>query len=434
MKPIVPGYAETLDYLYERLPMFQRIGAAAYKANLDNTLAICKVLGNPETKFRSVHIAGTNGKGSTSHMLAAILQSTGLKVGLYTSPHLQDFRERVRINGKLIPQKHIVQFVAKHKTAFEAIAPSFFEWTVGLAFDYFASKKVDIAILETGLGGRLDSTNVVTPVLSVITNISPDHMNLLGDTLEKIAREKAGIIKPHVPVVIGETQAETEAVFLSTARLNESPIIFADQHWNAEPEKENTRPGLYVSLTRNGLPSYSDLECGLKGLYQLKNIATVMEAVEQLQLMGFRITEKDIRKGIAYVSVMTGLRGRWEQLSASPLTYADTGHNEAGIREVLRQFDLIPHSQLLFVLGMVNDKDIDKMLSLLPVTAEYFFCAASVPRALHPAILQESAGKYGLKGEVYPTVKDALHAAQEKARQLDLVFVGGSTFTVADAL
>jgi len=434
MKRIPPGYQKTLDYLFERLPMFQRIGAAAYKANLDNTLAICKLLDNPENKFRSVHIAGTNGKGSTSHMLAAILQHNGLKVGLYTSPHLQDFRERVRINGKPISRKYVVDFVEKYRKEFEVIQPSFFEWTVGLAFDYFANEKVDIAILETGLGGRLDSTNVVTPLLSVITNISPDHMNLLGDTLPKIAFEKAGIIKPGVPVIVGETQPEVEAVFRSVASEKKAPLLFADCTLRVSTENRVIRPGNFLAITKNGQDWLRNVECGLKGQYQKKNIITVLAAVEELIAQGFKIEEQDIRKGLLYVTVTTGLRGRWEQLSSSPLTFADTGHNVAGIREVIKQISEVQHHRLFFVLGMVNDKDLDGILSLLPPRAEYFFCAASVPRALEAEKLQELARKHGLKGIVSPSVKEALSAAQKKAGPNDLVFVGGSTFTVADAL
>jgi dihydrofolate synthase/folylpolyglutamate synthase len=434
MKPITPGYAETLDYLFARLPMFQRIGAAAYKANLDNTLAICKLLGNPEDKFRSVHVAGTNGKGSTSHMLAAILQNSGLKVGLYTSPHLKDFRERIRINGKPIAQKYIVSFVERYKKEFEEIEPSFFEWTVGLAFDYFAQEKVDIVILETGLGGRLDSTNVVTPLLSVITNISFDHTNLLGNTLEKIAVEKAGIIKQGVPVIIGETQTEVEDVFKAKSAEMKASVLFADCLLHAAHEKHTLRHGTFLLVKKQGTPWLRNLECGLRGHYQKKNIITVLAAVLELLRQGFDISEQDIRKGILYVSVTTGLRGRWEQLSSNPLTYADTGHNEAGMREVLKQISEIPHYQLYFVLGMVNDKDLSAILSLLPARAEYFFCAASVPRALDATVLQTHAKKHGLKGAVYTSVKDALSAAQAKAGRSDLVFVGGSTFTVADAL
>jgi dihydrofolate synthase/folylpolyglutamate synthase len=415
--------------------MFQRIGAAAYKANLDNTHAICQLLNNPENKFKSIHIAGTNGKGSSSHMLAAILQSRGLKVGLYTSPHLKDFRERIRINGKMIPKPYITSFVRKHKKAFEKIEPSFFEWTVGLAFAYFAEQQVDIAVIETGLGGRLDSTNVITPLLSVITNISPDHMNLLGDTLPKIAVEKAGIIKFKTPVVIGETQNNVKAVFKRVAKARKAPLFFADEHFKAFSAKKNTGgTDQLLNIAGEGKVFMKNLSYGLKGRYQQKNIATVFQTLVLLNEQGFDISEKHIRQGIAEVVPMTGLRGRWERISAKPLTIADTGHNEAGIREVLKQIRLTPHRKLLFVLGMVSDKDISKILTLLPRTATYFFCKASIPRALDAHTLQAMAKRKGLKGDPYPTVQKALRAAQKKAGKADLVFVGGSTFTVADAL
>jgi dihydrofolate synthase/folylpolyglutamate synthase len=427
------SYSQTLDYLYSRLPMFQRIGAAAYKANLDNTIYICKALGNPENKFRSIHIAGTNGKGSSSHMLAAILQSAGLKTGLYTSPHLKDFRERIRINGKMIPRSYIVGFVEKHQHRFENIEPSFFEWTVGLAFDYFASENIDVAIIETGLGGRLDSTNVITPLLSLITNISYDHMNLLGNTLRKIAAEKAGIIKPAIPVIIGETQTGTDSVFKAKARKQKAPLSFADQELKAHIVK--TKQGrLTLTVKRKNKVYLKDLHCGLPGYYQQKIILGVLRSIEVLNSIGFHISEKQIRKGIAEVKELTGLRGRWETLSENPLTIADTGHNEAGIREILAQIRSVPHKRLLFVLGMVSDKDIGKILAMLPEKAQYYFCKASVPRALDAIVLQKQAAEAGLKGKTYTTVKKALLAARREAKKGDLVFVGGSTFTVADAL
>jgi dihydrofolate synthase/folylpolyglutamate synthase len=428
-------YSSTLSYLYARLPMFQRIGAAAYKANLDNTLAICELLGHPERAFKSVHIAGTNGKGSSSHMLAAVLQSRGLKVGLYTSPHLKDFRERIRINGKMIPKPYIVRFVSKHKRAFEKIEPSFFEWTVGLAFDYFAHEKVDIAIIETGLGGRLDSTNVIQPLFSIITNISADHMNLLGNTLPKLAFEKAGIIKARTPVIIGETQNNVKAVFKRLAKIRKSPILFADEHFKAIPvKKAGTQTSQLLNISGEGKIFLKNVACGLKGLYQQKNIATVFQALVLLNESGFDLSEKHIRQGIAEVAEMTGLRGRWEMIQAKPLTIADTGHNEAGIKEVLKQIRRTPHRKLLFVIGLVSDKDISKILSLFPKKADYYFCKASVPRALDADTLQAMAKRKGLKGKPYSTVKKALRAAQKKAGKGDLVFVGGSTFTVADAL
>lgn len=440
-------YQQTLDYLYTQLPMFQRIGAAAYKNNLDNTIAICKLLGNPENKFRSIHVAGTNGKGSTSHLLASILQSAGYKVGLYTSPHLKDFRERIKINGEMIPQQNVVDFVETNKTDFEKIQPSFFEMTVGLAFDYFVSQQIDIAIIEVGLGGRLDSTNVIRPEVSIITNISFDHTALLGDTLEKIAAEKAGIIKPETPVIIGETQVEIKNVFIKKAKQNNAPLFFAEeiykavnvQHINNERlllsmdiEKQSDAPTF--SEGENGETIYFNLETELLGLYQQKNIPAVLCAVEVLNKRGFEITEAAIRDGIKNVTKQTGLLGRWQILSQQPLVIADTGHNEAGIKEVLNQIDKTPHDQLHFVLGMVNDKDISTILSLLPKNAKYYFCQANIPRALEVNDLAKQAKMAGLNGEICGSVSNALIFAKKNAQITDLVFVGGSTFTVAEVV
>lgn len=414
--------------------MFQRIGAAAYKADLNNTIAICKLLGNPENKFKSLHIAGTNGKGSTSHMLASVLQSAGLKVGLYTSPHLKDFRERIKINGEMIPEKFVVDFVEVYKTDFEKIQPSFFEMTVGLAFDYFAKEKVDIAVIEVGLGGRLDSTNVITPLVSVITNISYDHVNLLGNTLEKIAVEKAGIIKPKIPVVIGERQKETEHVFIEKAKKNKSELFFANEVFDVKPEL--FQKGNYQILKvedKNGV-LFDHLECELLGSYQKKNISTVLCALDEINKVGFVISKEDIQKGLRDVVKQTGLLGRWQILSEKPLVIADTAHNEAGISEVLNQLVHTPHQKLHFVLGMVSDKDISKILFRLPKNAIYYFCKADIPRALPAFELSLEAKKAGLKGEIYACVHDAYIAAKENASEDDLVFIGGSTFTVAEVV
>ena len=431
------NYKETLDYLYKQLPMFHRVGSAAYKANLDNTIAICKLLDNPENKFRSTHIAGTNGKGSTSHMLASVLQSAGYKTGLYTSPHLKDFRERIKINGKMISREYIVDFVEKYKTDFERIQPSFFEWTVGLAFNYFAREKVDIAVIEVGLGGRLDSTNVITPELCVITNISYDHMALLGDTLPKIAAEKAGIIKPGIPVVIGAAQASTKKVFIDKAKKERAEIHFASQEYKAKNTRTtfaHASPLLITDIAKGRKIVYKDLECGLTGHYQRKNIPAVIKAVELLNEKKFNIEEKALRKGIQKVVKQTGLRGRWQILSQKPLTIADTGHNEAGIKEVLSQIESVPHKKLHFVIGVVNDKDVRTILKMLPKDALYYFCKASIPRALPQEELKELAAKAKLQGQTYPTVKKALKAAQANAKKNDLVFVGGSTFVVAEVV
>lgn len=431
------SYPEALDYMYAQLPMFQRIGSAAYKDNLDNTIALCKRLNNPEHKFKSIHIAGTNGKGSTSHMLASILQAAGLKVGLYTSPHLRDFRERIKINGRLIPQQYILDFINVHKLFFDELKPSFFEMTVGLAFDYFATQKVDIAVIEVGLGGRLDSTNVITPELSIITNISFDHVALLGNTLEKIAGEKAGIIKPHVPVIIGETHTSTAPVFIEKAKKQPASLLFADRIYTAKGAQqtwEGSKLYLTADIEKEGTLIYKNLQSQLLGLYQLKNIPTVLAAVEQLNKKGYQLNEALVRKGIKQVVEATGLLGRWQVISQKPLVIADTGHNEAGIKEVLAQLRVTPHEQLHMVIGMVNDKDISTVLDLLPKQATYYFCKATIPRALPAKELQAAAREKGLTGNAYETVAQALEAAKNKATESDLILIGGSTFTVAEVV
>lgn len=406
------NYPETLSYLYSHLPMYQRIGVAAYKADLNNTVAICKMLGNPENKFKSVHIAGTNGKGSVSHMLASVLQCAGYKVGLYTSPHLKDFRERVKINGKMIPKNHVTKFVERYRTDFEKIKPSFFEWTVGLAFDYFSKEKIDIAIIETGLGGRLDSTNVITPLLSIITNISYDHQNLLGDTLEKIASEKAGIIKNKGIIIVSEKQKKVKKIFQAKSKNENALLLFTED---------------FVSTNIH-------IPCGLKGKYQEKNIPTIIFASEILHQLGFEINASDITQGLKDVIRLTGLRGRWDILSAKPLIVADIAHNEAGILEIFKQVKQTPHQKLHVVFGTVNDKNISKIISLLPKKAAYYFCKADIPRALDEKILVEQAKKIGLQGETYPTVKQAFNSAKKNASSKDLILVTGSAFVVAEAI
>lgn len=426
-------YEKTLDYLFSRLPMFQRIGQAAYKADLNNTLAICSILGNPEKKLKCIHVAGTNGKGSSSHMLASVLQQAGYKVGLYTSPHLIDFRERIKINGKLIAKTEVVKFVEQFKEPFEKIEPSFFEWTVGLAFYYFAQQEVDVAVVEVGLGGRLDSTNVINPVACLITNIGLDHQALLGDTLPKIAAEKAGIIKHKTPVIISQTQLEVISVFNNKAQELKAPIEFADKNFkiiNYEYDK-NTLKLLVLNRKDDSRHHY---ELDLQGSYQLKNILGVLNTIDVIKQKGFIIEEEDISNGLKQVQKLTGLQGRWQIIHNKPLAIADTGHNEDGIREVLENLKRYDYKQLHVVLGVVNDKDITKILKMLPKEAIYYFCKASIPRALNENELSEKATKAGLKGKTYQTVTAAFQKAKKQAKANDLIFVGGSTFTVADVL
>jgi dihydrofolate synthase / folylpolyglutamate synthase len=450
-------YSDTIHYLYSQLPLFTRDGLSAYKADLTNTIALCERLGNPQHQFKSVHVAGTNGKGSTSHMLAAILQTAGYKTGLYTSPHLKDFRERIRINGEMISEQEVIDFVDTHKVDFEEISPSFFEMTVALAFDFFAKNKVDIAIIEVGLGGRLDSTNIIMPLLSIITNIGWDHMNILGDTLQLIAAEKAGIIKPVIPVIIGENQPEVAPVFIEKARKENSKISFASDVFKSQvlslksevigqKSIENVNEFLSVRIIPKSETSASrlkvsdfglqtiDLRLDLPGTYQLKNLKTVLCAVEELKLQAFKITTQDIRKALSQVKALTGLHGRWEVLSKSPLTICDTGHNPEGIQEVLQNIAAISYEKLHFVIGVVNDKDMSKILNILPVNAIYYFCKPDIPRGLEAESLKRKAEDFGLRGEVYSSVKMAFDTAQRNAADNDLVFIGGSTFVVAEVI
>jgi dihydrofolate synthase/folylpolyglutamate synthase len=431
------NYPQTVAYLYAQLPVFTRVGASAYKANLDNTIELCARLDNPQNKFKTIHIAGTNGKGSTSHMLAAVLQTAGYKTGLYTSPHLKDFRERIRINGEMISEQSVIYFVEKHKPDFEDIQPSFFEMTVGLAFDIFAKEKVDIAIIETGLGGRLDSTNIITPLLSVITNIGWDHMNILGDTLPLIAAEKAGIIKPDIPVIIGERQEEVAAIFINKAKQEHAAIQFASELYEVKGERQKAKGFdelLDIEVTNNAQLTTHNLQLDLTGSYQLKNIKTVFATIDELRKQGFVITNDHIITALRQVKTLTGLHGRWEVLSREPLTICDTGHNPDGIAEVLKNIAAVTYNQLHFVIGMVNDKDSSKVLGMLPKDAVYYFCRPDIPRGLEAESLRQQAANFGLHGEAYPTVKAAFSAAQNAAQKNDLVFVGGSTFVVAEVV
>ena len=426
-------YPQTLDYLFSRLPMFQRIGAAAYKANLDNTFAICKALGHPEKKIKCVHVAGTNGKGSSSHMLAAVLQQAGYKTGLYTSPHLIDFRERIKINGKQIPKTDVVKFVEDYKNTFYSIEPSFFEWTVGLAFHYFAAQEVDIAIIEVGLGGRLDSTNVIKPECCLITNIGFDHINLLGNTLPLIAAEKAGIIKEKIPVIISQTQIEVLSVFNTKAQSLKAPISFADKQYKviSNSIQDNL---LCIELHEKVKNKTQLYKLDISGLYQIKNLQGVLSCLEILKKKGFIIEDDAILKALQNVKKLTGLMGRWQTLSENPLIIADTGHNEDGIKEVLKNLERYTYKKLHIVFGVVNDKDVTSILNLLPKTATYYFCKANIPRALPEKELFDLAKQHDLKGKKFPTVSEALTEAKKQAKPTDLIFIGGSTFTVADAL
>nr|WP_067055562.1 folylpolyglutamate synthase/dihydrofolate synthase family protein [Mucilaginibacter sp. L294] len=427
-------YQQTLDYLYTQLPVFTRVGASAYKEDLTNTVALLNILDNPEHKFKSIHVGGTNGKGSTSHMLAAILQIAGYKTGLYTSPHLKDFRERIRINGQMISEQTVVDFVAKHQPNFEQIQPSFFEMTVALAFDVFAKEQVDIAIVEVGLGGRLDSTNVINPLLSIITNIGWDHMNLLGDTLPKIAAEKAGIIKPAIPVIIGEYQPEVAEIFTNKAQQVNSPLIFAsDVKSDVEIQKSEGLEYLEINAPRTSLPALH-IQLDLPGTYQLNNVRTVLTAVDELRKQGFVMTDEHIVTALKQVKTLTGLHGRWEVINNQPLTICDTGHNPEGITEVLKNIANVKYQHLHFVIGMVNDKDISKVLAMLPTHATYYFCRPDIPRGLEAESIRQQAADLGLHGDAYPSVKAALQAAQAAATDKDLVFAGGSTFVVAEVV
>jgi dihydrofolate synthase/folylpolyglutamate synthase len=426
-------YPQTLDYLFSKLPMYQRVGAAAYKANLDNTIAICNALGNPEKKLKCVHVAGTNGKGSSSHMLAAILQQAGYKTGLYTSPHLVDFRERIKINGKMIPKTDVVKFVEDYKNVFEKIEPSFFEWTVGLAFKYFTEQEVDVVVLEVGLGGRLDSTNVVNPVACLITNIGFDHMNLLGDTLPKIATEKAGIIKSKVPVTISQTQLEVISVFNNAAKDLKAPIEFADKNYKVIYFKHEHN-FLIIELLHKKNNTKHLYKLDLQGNYQIKNLMGVLNTIENLKQKGFLIEDDMVYEALQQVQKITGLQGRWHTIQEKPLVIADTGHNEDGIKEVLENLKRYNYKTLHFVLGVVNDKDVSKILKLLPKEATYYFCKATIPRALDENELANQAKKVGLEGKTFKTVTEALDKAKKQAKVNDLIFIGGSTFTVADIL
>ncbi|MFM8805945.1 MAG: bifunctional folylpolyglutamate synthase/dihydrofolate synthase [Sphingomonadales bacterium] len=423
-------YSQTLDYLFSKLPMFSRIGAAAYKNDLHNTIALCDALGRPDQRIRTIHVAGTNGKGSVSHMLASVLQSAGYRTGLYTSPHLYDFRERIKVNGKMIEQQQIVDLVQRLRPMIEKIEPSFFEVTVAMAFEHFAQEKVDIAVIETGLGGRLDSTNVITPVLSVITNIDWDHMQLLGDSLEKIAAEKAGIIKPGVPVVIGEATDITLPVFRQKAQIEKAPVHMAGIN-NTLLTYEWIDDTLVVTVAKKKQAPVNYV-LDLPGIYQTKNILTVLEAIAQLQKMSWTIPEQAIVEGLRATRRLTGLGGRWQKIGEHPTIIVDVAHNEAGIRQVIQQLRQTAYRQLHLILGVVNDKSIESMLSLLPKEAVYYYTKAQLPRALPENELQRLGTNAGLSGLSYSSVNEALTAARSLAVPQDLILICGSIFLAAE--
>ena len=428
------NYEQTLEFLFSQLPAYHRIGKAAYKNDMINTISLDNYLGRPHLKYRTIHVAGTNGKGSVSHIIASILQEAGYRTGLYTSPHLKDFRERIKVNGEMIPENEVITFVKEHKCIIESLKPSFFEMTVAMAFDYFAKSKVDIAVIEVGLGGRLDSTNIIKPVLSVITNIGHDHMDMLGNTFEMIAAEKAGIIKKDVPVVISETHPETKEIFISKANEAGSQIYFADKRFVCNLQESD-------SLNGNRRYSITDLvthqkfegETMLGGDYQSKNIQAVFSVFYTLNGI-FKYSEKNIIDGIRNVVKNTGLKGRWQILSHDPLTICDTGHNKEGLEYVMDQIRRIPKSGLHMIIGFVNDKDLNSVLPLFPTDAIYYFTRASVPRALNEENLKLEAAKYGLNGQGYPDVKTALYYAVKNAAESDMIFIGGSTFIVAEVI
>jgi dihydrofolate synthase / folylpolyglutamate synthase len=423
-------YQETLDFLFNALPMFQRVGSAAFKKDLSNTQALCALLGHPENKIKTVHVAGTNGKGSTSHAICSVLMEAGYQVGLYTSPHLKSFTERIKINGKEIPEKDVVDFVEKNRTFLEDLKPSFFEMTVAMAFWFFEKEEVDIAVIEVGMGGRLDSTNVIVPEVAVITNIGFDHMQFLGDTLEKISEEKAGIIKADIPVVISSKQTETTPVFLNKAKSSHSPIFFAEDEYAVKKiGKSESGKNLFKIQVSDKILFY---ELDLLGNYQGRNLPGILSTLDILREKNWKISNENISKGLSKVKLNTGLKGRWDILGESPWVICDTGHNEDGIRYIVEQISEYPYKNLFVVLGMVNDKDITKILCLLPKNAHYIFCQANIPRALDAMELAKKAGELGLKGDIVRDVNEALLLARKKAGKEDFIFIGGSTFVVAE--
>ena len=423
------NYAQTLEYLFTQLPMFSRVGAAAYKPDLTNTIKLCKALGNPQHQFKSIHIAGTNGKGSTSHMLASILQTAGYKTGLYTSPHLVDFRERIKIDGVYCSKEFVVEFTEKIKPLIATIQPSFFEITVAMAFSYFAEQKVDIAVIEVGLGGRLDSTNIITPEVSIITNIGLDHTQFLGDTIPQIAGEKAGIIKKDVPCIVSEYTEETKPVF-DAAAIHTS-LAYGSELYSVLNTKY-AHDFLAVEVLYKKTEVIQTYQLDLNGSYQAKNIQGVLGAVGILKTKGWQISNQHILDGLSHVKKNTGLYGRWQMIGTNPTTVVDVAHNVAGIQTLLAQIKLVNHQQLHIVFGMVKDKDIDSVLALLPIQATYYFTQAQIERAIDANELQQKAGQHGLTGNVFAHVNEAISAAQKQAQVTDLIVVCGSVFLVGE--
>jgi dihydrofolate synthase/folylpolyglutamate synthase len=428
------NYQDTLDYLVEQLPMYQKIGTAAYRTGLDNTIKLDEYFKNPHHYFPTIHVAGTNGKGSVSHMLASVLQEAGYKVGLYTSPHLLDFRERIKVSGKLIGRKFITDFVEENISFFGTFKPSFFEISVFMAFSYFVYSRVDIAVIEVGLGGRLDATNIINPVLSVITNIGKDHTEILGDTLAKIAFEKAGIIKSRTPVVIGESHPETLPVFIRRAEELKAPLVIADKQYHIDSSYNTPDDYQVFKVKKNATLPYPNLKCGLLGHYQRKNTVTLLSAIDQLRQVGFNLEEKVIYTGIKNVIKNTGLAGRWQITGHEPVTVADTAHNADGLKQVVQQIAETPHEKLHMIIGFVNDKDIESMLVLLPPKADYYFARLSVPRTMDEKLLESRAYALGIKGTSFISVKEAYANLKDKTGINDLVVITGSTFLVADFL
>ena len=424
------NYEETIHYLYQKLPLFSNLGKKAYKADLKNTIALTKYLGNPQDKIKTIHVAGTNGKGSTSHMLSAVFQECGYQTGLYTSPHLRDFRERIRFNGEMIKKEFVIDFVEKTKKISEEISPSFFELTFVMALQYFAEKKVDVAIIETGLGGRLDSTNIIKPLLSVITNIGYDHMDILGNTLEKITGEKAGIIKSGVPVVIGESLPETKTVFKEYAKRKNAPIFFAEQTYQIISSK-NCNETFDVEIINTKTKEKNNYHLDLTGIYQLKNLVTVIESIDQLK-DNFHLEEGKVRTALSLVKTLNHLHGRWEVINQKPLVILDVAHNIDGMRQLVDQISRSSFKELHIIFGMVKDKEIEKVLEILPAKATYYFTKAQIPRALPESELLAMAQKYNLRGTAFSEVNEALKAAMNKASDEDLILVCGSVFVVGE--